>query len=44
MANLLNPEIKKKQMVKEENYKHDKLNVGDISGTNSNTYGKHKSI
>ena len=40
---LLNPEIKKK--VKEHDpYKHDKLDITDIKGTNVDTYGKYKNL
>ena len=44
MAGLIAPEIKKKEVVKETSYKTDKLNVQDIQGTNTDTYGKHKKI
>ena len=40
---LLNPEVAQRDKVKEQ-YKHDKLNIKDISGTDPDTYGKYKKL
>lgn len=44
LANLIQPNIKEKERVRNENYLHDKLDVSDIRGTKGNTYGKQKEI
>ncbi len=44
LAQLLNPDIKKREVVKDQRFKHDKLDISDIAGTNVDVYRKYKNL
>lgn len=44
LAKLLNPDIQKKTTENKERFRHDKLDVSDIEGTNVDVYRKYKKL